>query len=68
MAFVFKSIDKLFSDVVLSQQSKTEHFFANENLKRKPPNIKFCILHCQAKDGLTKQRLKNKSRFMALNN
>ena len=57
--FIFKPIDKLLLVVVLCEQLKLQAFRTIKKLKREPFDNTFLD------QRLTKQRLQNKSQFMA---
>ena len=58
--FIFKPIDKLFLFVVLCEQLKLQAFQTIKKLKREPSDS--TLLY----QILTKERLRNKSQFMAV--
>ena len=58
--FIFNPIDKLFSVVVLCEQLKLQAFQTIKKLKREPSD------NTLLNQRLTKQRLQNKSQFMAV--
>ena len=60
--FIFKPIDKLFLVVVLCEELKLQAFQTIKKLKREPGNVNLPTTH----QRLTKQRLQNKSQFMAV--
>ena len=58
--YIFKPIDKLFLVVVLCEQLKLQAFQTIKKLKREPSD------NTLLDQRLTKQRLQNKSQFLAV--